>query len=204
MSRRRCQCAMLPTHRRGGRLPLRRAIRLLRSRSRTYKRLLIASVVLLIVVGTAFALSPSNGPDAVVLGEGQAGLMGEVHDPSDPLARDEAEAEAEPVPEEQIAGRPAGEGPASFYGDEFAGRPTASGERFNPQAMTAAHRTLPMGSRVRVTNLRNGRSVIVRINDRGPFHGNRVIDLSRAAASELGFVRSGTAPVQMELLPRRG
>jgi rare lipoprotein A len=195
---------MLPTHRRGGRLPLRRAIRLLGSRSRTYKRLFIASVVMLLAMGVALAFAPDNGPEAVLLGEGHAGLLEELHDPSDPLAYGDTDPETEPVPLDQLEGSPAGEGPASFYGQEFAGRPTASGERFDPAAMTAAHRTLPMGSRVRVTNLRNGRSVVVRINDRGPFHGNRVIDLSRAAASELGFVRSGTAPVQMELLPRRG
>lgn len=68
---------------------------------------------------------------------------------------------------------------------------TASGERMNPKAMTAAHRTLPFGTRVRVTNRRNGKVVIVRINDRGPFVRGRVIDLSRAAARKLGFVRAG-------------
>lgn len=72
---------------------------------------------------------------------------------------------------------------------------TASGERMNPSAMTAAHRTLPFGSKVVVTNQRNGRSVVVRINDRGPFINGRVIDLSKAAAHELGFVRSGHTPI---------
>lgn len=72
---------------------------------------------------------------------------------------------------------------------------TASGERMNPAAMTAAHRTLPFGSRVRVTNMRNGNSVIVRINDRGPFVKGRVLDLSRAAARKLGFVRAGHTKV---------
>ena len=72
---------------------------------------------------------------------------------------------------------------------------TASGERMNPAAMTAAHRTLPFGTRVRVTNQRNGKSVTVRINDRGPFVRGRVIDLSRAAAHQLGFVRSGHTPI---------
>lgn len=72
---------------------------------------------------------------------------------------------------------------------------TASGERMNPAAMTAAHRTLPFGSRVRVTNMRNGRTVTVRINDRGPFIRGRVIDLSKAAARQLGFVRSGVTKV---------
>ena len=72
---------------------------------------------------------------------------------------------------------------------------TASGERMNPAAMTAAHRSLPFGTRVVVTNQRNGKSVTVRINDRGPFIRGRVIDLSKAAAHELGFVRSGHTPI---------
>ena len=84
---------------------------------------------------------------------------------------------------------------ATYYGQEFAGRRTASGETFNPSAMTAAHRTLPFGSRVRVTNSRNGRSIIVRINDRGPFVKGRCIDLSTGAARVLGF--SGTAMVSL-------
>lgn len=75
---------------------------------------------------------------------------------------------------------------------------TASGERMNPAAMTAAHRTLPFGTRVVVTNQRNGKSVTVRINDRGPFIRGRVIDLSRAAAHQLGFVSSGHTPICME------
>src|SRR5205085_8708247 len=73
-------------------------------------------------------------------------------------------------------------GGASWYGPGFHGKKTANGERFNTHALTAAHRSLPFGSRVRVTNARTGRSVVVRINDRGPFAGGRVIDLSKAAA----------------------
>lgn len=102
---------------------------------------------------------------------------------------------------ETMAGRLVDQGSASFYGSEFAGSRTANGERFNPNALTAAHPSLPMGSTVRVTNERNGRSVIVRINDRGPFAKNRVIDLSKRAARDLGFVQRGTAPVTVELLP---
>jgi len=86
-------------------------------------------------------------------------------------------------------------GGASWYGDKFAGKRTASGERFNPNAMMAAHRTLPFGSRVRVTDRRSGRSVLVRIVDRGPHVRGRVIDVSRAAARKLGFLRRGTASV---------
>lgn len=86
-------------------------------------------------------------------------------------------------------------GGASWYGPGFHGRKTASGERFNTMAMTAAHRTLPFGTRVRVINERNGRSVVVRINDRGPFHRGRVIDLAKAPALALGI--TGTAYVSL-------
>lgn len=91
-------------------------------------------------------------------------------------------------------------GMASYYGAELAGNRTASGERFNPSQLTAAHRTLPFGSMVRVTNISNGDSVIVRINDRGPFSHRRVIDVSHAAAREIGMHRSGTARVKLALL----
>jgi len=90
------------------------------------------------------------------------------------------------------------EGYASWYGPGFAGRRTASGEIFDPAQLTAAHRTLPFGTRVRVVNLDNGRSVEVRITDRGPFKPNRVIDLSRGAAEAIDMVRSGLAPVRVE------
>ncbi len=93
-----------------------------------------------------------------------------------------------------------GGGMASYYGDELAGNRTASGERFNPSQLTAAHRSLPFGSMVRVTNTSNGDSVIVRINDRGPFSHGRVIDVSHAAAREIGMHRSGTARVKLALL----
>ena len=91
-------------------------------------------------------------------------------------------------------------GVASYYGNELAGNRTASGERFDPGQLTAAHRSLPFGSMVRVTNTSNGDSVIVRINDRGPFSRGRVIDVSQAAAREIGMHRSGTARVKLALL----
>ncbi|WP_229736265.1 septal ring lytic transglycosylase RlpA family protein [Novosphingobium endophyticum] len=94
---------------------------------------------------------------------------------------------------------PIGSGVASYYGDELAGNRTASGERFDPDALTAAHRTLPFGSKVRVTYEKTGESVIVTINDRGPFHGNRVIDLSEAAAEQIGLVRAGHGRVVLAL-----
>ncbi len=93
-----------------------------------------------------------------------------------------------------------GVGIASYYGKRFAGRPTASGEPFDPMELTAAHRTLPFGSRVKVTNRRNGKSVVVRINDRGPFSRDRDIDLSRMAAERIGLVQQGHGPVQLFLL----
>ncbi len=92
------------------------------------------------------------------------------------------------------------EGMASYYGSEFAGSRTANGERFDPSGFTAAHRTLAFHSRVAVTNLANGKEVIVRINDRGPWGKGRIIDISHAAAREIGMHRSGTARVRLELL----
>ena len=91
-------------------------------------------------------------------------------------------------------------GEASWYGPGFYGNRTANGEVFRPGTMTAAHRTLPFGTRVRVTNLWNGRKAVVRINDRGPFAGDRVIDLAHGAASELGLTSSGIAQVRLEVL----
>lgn len=89
-------------------------------------------------------------------------------------------------------------GTASWYGDAFHQRRTANGERFDKHALTAAHRTLPFGTRVRVTHLSSGRSVVLRINDRGPYVKGRVIDLSMAAAHRLDVARAGTARVKIE------
>jgi rare lipoprotein A len=91
-------------------------------------------------------------------------------------------------------------GSASWYGPGFHGRQTANGERFDQNKLTAAHKTLPFGTKVRVTNRRNGKSVVVRINDRGPYHGNRVIDLSKGAAQAVGLTRSGVVPVSLQVL----
>jgi len=88
-------------------------------------------------------------------------------------------------------------GHASWYGNKFHGRRTASGQRYNMHAMTAAHRTLPFGTQVAVTNLANGRTVRLLINDRGPFVRGRLIDVSRRAAHELGFLGRGTARVRV-------
>ena len=92
------------------------------------------------------------------------------------------------------------QGLASFYADSLRGRPTASGAPYDPAAFTCAHRSLPFGTRVRVTELARGRSVVVTVNDRGPFVRGRVIDLSRAAAAALGIIGRGVARVRVERL----
>ncbi len=119
------------------------------------------------------------------------------------LLPDPSQAEPEtllPLPAPEPAERHLAEGMASYYGKAFAGKRTASGEAFDPSDLTAAHRTLPFGSRVRVTDLSSGRSVVVRINDRGPFTRGRLIDVSQAAAHELNLIRRGHGMVRISLL----
>lgn len=91
-------------------------------------------------------------------------------------------------------------GPASFYGSQHHNRKTASGERFNMYGLTAAHRSLPLGCKIKVTNQDNGKSVILKVNDRGPFHGNRILDVSQGAAKQLGFIKQGLAKIDIEVL----
>jgi rare lipoprotein A len=93
-------------------------------------------------------------------------------------------------------------GLASWYGDQFNGRPTATGERFDMHALTAAHKTLPLPGLVEVTNLANGRRIVVRVNDRGPFVDNRIIDLSRGSAEALGMLQAGVGEVRVRYLGR--
>ena len=108
-----------------------------------------------------------------------------------------------PEPQSQSMVKQGGpSGMASWYGPGFHGRQTANGEIYNQNALTAAHPNLPFGTKVKVTNVHTGSSVVVRINDRGPFVGGRVIDLSAAAARVIGLVRSGVAPVRLEILGR--
>ncbi|MFO1145623.1 MAG: septal ring lytic transglycosylase RlpA family protein, partial [Rhodospirillales bacterium] len=95
-------------------------------------------------------------------------------------------------------------GEASWYGPGFHGRKTASGERFNQHGLTAAHRKLPLGTKARVTNLDNGKSVEVKINDRGPYVRGRIIDLSKAAAERLGMKNAGITPVRLEVTKPAG
>lgn len=94
-------------------------------------------------------------------------------------------------------------GAASFYGADWHGRKTANGEIYDMHSLTAAHRSLPFGTRVRVTNLRNDQSTVVRINNRGPFIRGRIIDLSRGAAGSIGMINSGVARVKLEILRER-
>ncbi|MEL6137820.1 MAG: septal ring lytic transglycosylase RlpA family protein [Cyanobacteria bacterium J06628_6] len=118
---------------------------------------------------------------------------------AEPLTEIEGRPAPEPAPQ-TVAVRSVSSGMASWYGPGFHGRRSASGEVFNQNAMTAAHRYLPFGTQVRVTNLNNGRQVVVRINDRGPFSGGRVIDLSAGAAGAIGLRSAGVGPVQLEVL----
>ena len=97
-------------------------------------------------------------------------------------------------------GKPTERGQASWYGNEFHGRRTASGEIFDENALTAAHRTYPFGTLVQVTNLHNGKTVTVRINDRGTFRKGRIIDLSKAAARQIDMIQAGVVPVRIEVL----
>ena len=124
-------------------------------------------------------------------------------------AQQPAPAAAEPAKPAAAAPAPAvaaaadaSSGTAAWYGRKFAGRKTASGQRFNPNAMTAAHPSLPFGTRVKVTNRSNGRSVVLRVNDRGPTQDDRVGDVSQAAAHRLGMVRPGV--VEADLAPLEG
>ncbi len=123
------------------------------------------------------------------------------------VAPESAPAQGAPSPPPSPAPAPAPaalavfEGEATYYSDALAGRKTGSGERYDPRALTAAHRTLRFGTEVRVVRLDTGRSVIVRITDRGPFgKPSRIIDLSKAAARELDMLRAGVVPVRVEVL----
>ena len=109
---------------------------------------------------------------------------------------------AKPEPPTPAPKPPAGveKGKISLYGQAFAGKPTASGTPFDPEALTMAHRTLPFGTRVRVTNVENGRSVVVVVNDRGPFVAGRIADLSLAAARAIGMVTDGVVDAVLEIV----
>lgn len=103
---------------------------------------------------------------------------------------------------DKIKGKYFQTGIATYYANKFHGRKTASGERYDRNKFTAAHRTLPFGTMIRVTCLSSGKSVTVRINDRGPLRGNRIIDLSRAAAKAIGMISAGVVPVGIEIVEK--
>ncbi|CAA9249682.1 MAG: Rare lipoprotein A precursor [uncultured Acetobacteraceae bacterium] len=114
-----------------------------------------------------------------------------------PIAQAEAAPKQQSQQQSQQQQRPSQEGEASYYGSQFNGRQMANGERFNPNSNSAAHRSLPLGTTAQVTNLANGRSVTVKVEDRGPYARNRVIDLSPRNAEELGIKQAGHAPVRV-------
>lgn len=166
----------------------------------TLRRTLLAFAL---VVPTAAAHPTETAPAAVRDGAFDGNFADYRQLPAAPVPGTEAVdmtsiEHSQPGPDEAV--RELGRGTASYYGARFDGRPTASGERFDMSAMTAAHRTLPFGSKVRVTNPANGKSVVVRINDRGPFHKGRMIDVSHAAARQLGLIARGHGEVALTLL----
>jgi rare lipoprotein A (peptidoglycan hydrolase) len=128
-----------------------------------------------------------------VLASSEIALCEEAETDNAPAPLEEPEKTSEPAPSDQT-------GLAAFYHRTFQGRRTASGESFDHKGLTAAHKTLPFGTLVRVTNLRNSKSVIVRVNDRGPTQPGRVIDLTHRAARTLGFMHQGMTKVILEIL----
>lgn len=169
-------------------------------RLKTERKALFGSLGVLAAIGlglTGMLWNESKATEVVKLGQGVASVDAKPVAAYEPRPRPER---SEPAP--AASESPMKSGHASYYGNEFSGKRTASGEVFDPRELTAAHRTLPMGSQVRVTNPRSGDSIVVRINDRGPFHGNRVIDLSAAAARSIGLIRQGTGRVNLALIVR--
>ena len=183
-------------------LPTRRERLRAFTKLKSQRQLLTAGIAILgaaaLMLGGAL-WQQDQTPEVVKLGKGVASVDAQPVAALEPVETVPSVA-ASPDPTPSASESPIGSGDASYYGNELAGNRTASGEIFDPSRLTAAHRTLPLGSEVRVTNAGNGRSVVVTINDRGPFHGNRVIDLSTAAANAIGLIRSGTGRVSLALL----
>lgn len=166
-------------------------------------RITTAALGLLALGGSINAVNAAEAPAvparsfaAAFADIGQPAAVAVPQDAVDLTTLEAAPADADS--DEASAGQAVRGGMASWYGAELAGHRTASGERFNPGEMTAAHRTLPLGSRVRVTYA--GRSVVVRINDRGPYAAGRVIDLSKAAAERIGLRAAGSGRVELAKL----
>jgi peptidoglycan lytic transglycosylase len=157
---------------------------------------------LAILLGACASPSRSTRVPAITAPDDSA-VTAPVPDP--PVATPAPPPVAPPTLPPPVGRRPDGviqQGQASWYGRFHHGRATANGERFNMYALTAAHRTLPFGTRLLVTNLENDRTVEVRINDRGPYVGARILDLSYAAARALGAVGAGVIPVTLRVVPR--
>ena len=150
------------------------------------RSLLAACLALLLVAGCA---TPGEAPTEAPAPDTSPGTSREAPPKPDPPAARKTPAAPATLPQT---------GQASWYGSAHHGKRTASGAIYDQTKLTAAHRSLPFGTRVMVTNLSNGKSVEVEITDRGPYAGNRIIDLSRAAAQALGMIESGTASVRLE------
>lgn len=165
------------------------------------RRSSLCSVLALVSAGLLTA-APAVADDHVVREEPALAYAPVADESVAGSAADFATPAAEATPDEAAppVAQLLAEGEASYYGNELAGNRTASGEHYNPGGLTAAHRSLPMGSKLLVTNLRNGRRVTVRVNDRGPYSGHRILDVSLAAAQQIGMLRSGKALVKLELL----
>ncbi|WP_340588061.1 septal ring lytic transglycosylase RlpA family protein [Erythrobacter alti] len=183
--------------------------------NRTVTRSVTALAAIALFAATGAGFAQQQVEMSATATDAPSAVAGPVFTPSDEAVFEEAFARFDTPVEPELPGHavdittiePAepetvslGSGIASYYGRRFHGRRTANGERFDMNELTAAHRTLPFGSRVQVTNPRNGQSVVVRINDRGPFIRGRHIDLSRAAAEQIGMISRGHASVELELL----
>ncbi len=193
------------------------AVRRPSRRKRWMKKVRLGGVLVLVGTGAQQAelidISPSHTLQMATLPSAPGGDSAVVSAEGLVITPAEADAEARTAPSivnrladfspEQYAsqtGTVLQTGEASYYGKGFAGRPTANGEIFDPQGMTAAHKTLPLGSIIRVTNTHNGESVVLRVNDRGPYAKDRVLDVSHSAAKVLDMEHRGTAEVRIEVL----
>lgn len=166
--------------------------------ARSLQTAMIAGLLGLAPLAASSAASPDAGAGAIEPATSAAVIELVPVQPSTEVTapQDIAAAAFTSAPQETVLGR----GSASYYAARFNGRRTASGEMFDNRAMTAAHRSLPFGTLVRVTNPATGASVVVRINDRGPFTRGRLIDVSRAAAEELGLIARGHATVELAVI----
>lgn len=170
-------------------------------------------IVFLIVLGALWIAPRLSRQESMPLRPESVPMPSTKPLPADPPTRTLEQAPSSPIQQQQQPNPTpdakqtsvklkAQKGKASFYGGEFHGRPTASGERYDHNSLTAAHRTLPMGTRVKVKNMRNGREVVVRINNRGPYVKGRIIDLSSRAAKDLQMTSAGVVPVEVTVLPK--